>query len=260
MVKLTVSLAQVSALPGQIEANLEKTHRLVVEARRRGSDIIVFPELWLTSFQLKEAGRLATRPGEGLFARLAELAGENGLYLTGSLLLAEGGRYFNAAPLFAPSGECLGWYSKVHLFSLTGEERYLAGGEKFPLFETPWGKTALAICYDLRFPELFRRYALAGAQIIFLPAGWPPPRLAHWRTLLAARAIENQLFLAACNHVGHFRDWQFFGHSAICDPWGERVIEGGEVEALLTIQIDLAQVEEVRNYMKVFADRRPELY
>ncbi|MFB0545355.1 MAG: nitrilase-related carbon-nitrogen hydrolase, partial [Anaerolineae bacterium] len=111
-----------------------------------------------------------------------------------------------------------------------------------------------------RFPELFRKYALAGARIIFIPAGWPHPRLEHWRTLLRARAIENQMFVVACNHVGSCKDLQFFGHSAIYDPWGDLVVEAGELETLLTAQIDLALVEQVRERMKVFADRQPELY
>ncbi|MGQ9628025.1 MAG: carbon-nitrogen family hydrolase [Anaerolineae bacterium] len=258
--KLNISLAQMESIHGQPESNLEKTCRLAMEAGRRGSDIVIFPELWLTSFELKEAGRLAIRPGDGFFARLAKLSRENGLYITGSMLLSVEGRYFNSAPLFSPAGECLGWYSKVHLFSLARERDYLTSGQDFPLFDTPWGRSAIAICYDLRFPELFRKYALAGAKIVFLPAGWPHPRLEHWRTLLAARAIENQMFIAACNHVGSFRDMRFFGHSTICDPWGDRAVEAGETEALLTVQIDLSKVEEVRNYIKVFSDRRPELY
>ena len=89
----------------------------------------------------------------------------------------------------------------------------------------------MAICYDLRFPEIFRQYALAGARIIFLPLEWPRPRLAHWRTLLRAWAVENQLFVIACNRVGRTGNNDFFGHSAIIDPWGKTVVEGNEEQA-----------------------------
>lgn len=96
--------------------------------------------------------------------------------------------------------------------------------------------------------------------MVFLPSEWPHPRLAHWRTLLRARAIENQLFMIACNRTGKSKETVFFGHSCIIDPWGEAVIEGGESEMLLTASIDPAMVDEVRTRIPVFADRRPALY
>ena len=128
------------------------------------------------------------------------------------------------------------------------------------MHELPWGCAGLAICYDLRFPELFRRYALEGARLMILPAAWPHPRRMHWRTLLRSRAIENQCFVAACNRVGTADDVSFFGSSAVIDPWGETLIEGGETEALLTVRIDLDTVEATRAKIPIFADRRPELY
>jgi predicted amidohydrolase len=140
------------------------------------------------------------------------------------------------------------------------EEQYLAPGQAATLLDLPWGKTGLIICYDLRFPELIRHYALQGARLILIPAEWPHPRREHWRTLLRARAIENQCFVAACNRVGQSKGAAFFGASTVVDPWGEPLIEGGETEALLTVTIDLAQVDVVRQRIPVFADRRPELY
>jgi predicted amidohydrolase len=148
----------------------------------------------------------------------------------------------------------------MHLFRLMAEEKYLAPGEAATLADTPWGKIGMAICYDLRFPELFRRYALGGAQLILVPAEWPHPRRAHWQTLLRARAIENQCFVAACNRVGTTGNSTFFGASAVIDPWGETLIEGGEAEMILTVTIDLALVDSVRRRIPVFEDRRPELY
>ncbi len=134
-------------------------------------------------------------------------------------------------------------------------------GERATLAKLPWGTAGLAICYDLRFPELFRGYALAGARLILLPAEWPHPRLAHWRTLLRARAIENQYFVAACNRVGADPNGtRFFGHSTLIDPWGEAIAEAGEEPCLLTATLDLAQVEEIRRKIPVFEDRRTDLY
>jgi len=257
---VTISLAQIDVARGQPEENLEKARRWVAEARRRGSDIIIFPELWASGYDLPNADRYAAPLGEGIFAQVADLARQHGIYITGSLLEAREGRVYNTAPLFDPRGELVGCYSKAHLFRLMEEEKYLAPGGEAPVFELPWGPTALAICYDLRFPELFRRYALGGARLVLLCAAWPHPRLAHWRTLLRARAIENQYFVAACNRVGQDESGHFCGRSAVLDPWGEAVIEAGEQEVLLTVTIDLARVDAVRETIPVFKDRRPEVY
>ncbi len=258
--ELTISLAQMDVALGQPQVNLAKVQEWTAEAKRRGSDVVLFPELWSTGYDLENAGQYATSLDEGLFAQLAALARENAIYICGSLLSAQDGRYLNTAPLFSPAGERLGHYSKIHLFRPMEEDRYLVAGQDAPVFDLPWGKSAIAICYDLRFPELFRRYALAGARIVFLPAHWPYPRLDHWRTLLQARAIENQMFIAACNRVGESKGERFFGHSAIYDPWGRLVVEAGDSEALLTARLHMALVEEARQTIPVFADRRPELY
>ena len=254
--ELTISLAQMDVALGQPEANFARARELAAEAKRRGSDVLVLPELWATGYDLENAAQHASSTDEGLFARTADLAREQGLYIVGSLLEARGSRCYNTAHIFSPSGELVGLYRKIHLFAPMEEDRYLSAGDDAPLFDLPWGRSALAICYDLRFPELFRRYTLAGARIVFMPAEWPRPRLAHWRTLLAARAIENQVFVIACNRVGG----EFCGHSAIYDPWGEAVAEAGQAEILLTAGIDLDLVEEVRQRFPVLADRRPELY
>jgi predicted amidohydrolase len=140
------------------------------------------------------------------------------------------------------------------------EEKYLTPGEEPVIVDLPWGRSGLAICYDLRFPELMRGYALGGVRLILIPAEWPHPRRAHWRTLLRARAIENQCFVVACNRVGTTGSTTFFGSSAVIDPWGETLVEAGEVETLLTVTIDTDLVEAVRRKIPVFADRRPELY
>ena len=140
------------------------------------------------------------------------------------------------------------------------EHKYLSPGHHPTIVDTSWGKMGLAICYDLRFPELFRVYALAGAKIVFLPAEWPHPRLNHWQILLRARAIENQMYVVACNRVGTSKDTHFCGHSCIIDPWGEVVAEIGEDDGILTAEIGINKVDEVRSSIPIFADRRPEIY
>jgi len=263
--QLTISLAQMDCRLGDPETNFAHAAALIAEAARRGSNLVLLPELWSTAYALDAAPVLASplasnAQGDGWFGRVAALAAEHRLFVGGSLLEARGGRYYNCFALYAPDGALAGAYRKVHLFRLMDEEKYLAPGEEAVALDLPWGKTGLAICYDLRFPELFRRYALAGARLMLLPAEWPHPRRLHWQTLLRARAIENQCFVAACNRVGATGAAAFFGSSAVIDPWGETLVEAGETEALLTVSIDLALVETVRQRIPVFEDRRAGLY
>ena len=259
--QLTISLGQMNVELGNPAANWQTVQEMTIEAARRGSDLVVFPELWSTGYDLENAASYATTTDAGLFAQVAALAKTHQIAILGSCLSLLGeGQFGNTAVYFDKYGRSLGEYSKLHLFRLMQEEQFLTAGEKPTLVETEWGKAGLTICYDLRFPELFRQYALAGAQLVFVPAEWPHPRLAHWRTLLRARAIENQMFVVACNRVGRSKETDFFGHSCILDPWGEIVLELGEGEMLGTAVIDIAQVEQVRAKIPVFADRRPEIY
>ena len=137
------------------------------------------------------------------------------------------GRVFNTFALFDARGETRAVYRKVHLFQLMGEQRWLTPGDCVVVAGLDWGKAGLAICYDLRFPELFRRCALEGASLLLVPAAWPKARVAHWQTLLRARAIENQYFVAGCNCVGAAKRETFGGRSAVVDPGGALLVEGG---------------------------------
>jgi omega-amidase len=259
--KVSVSLGQFDVLRGQVEANLETVSGIVEKAARRCSQLVVFPELWSTGYDLQRSSHYATAVGEGDFARVAELAREHGIAIAGSQLSLIGdGGFGNTAVYFDHDGKNLGTYNKVHLFGPMQEIQYLTAGDSLTIVETGWGKAGLAICYDLRFPELFRAYALAGVQAIILVAEWPRPRLEHWRTLLRARAIENQMFIIACNRVGRTGKTEFFGHSCLIDPCGEIVLEAGEGAGLYTAEIDLDQVSEVRASMPVFTDRQPDVY
>ncbi|NUM45618.1 MAG: carbon-nitrogen family hydrolase [Anaerolineales bacterium] len=247
---------------GNPEANFEQAAYWTAEAAARGTDLILFPELWSTGYDLENWSQHATPLDAGLFPRVAALARKYNLAIGGSLLEKRHDRAYNTFVLYDRNGQLTGAYSKIHLFRLMDEHLWLAPGEaprivQFPDANIP---TGLGICYDLRFPELWRGYALGGVQIALLPAEWPAVRVYHWQTLLRARAIENQMFIAATNNVGNTKGTIFGGHSAVIDPWGETLIEGGEEETLLTVELDLAKVPEVRSRIPIFEDRRPELY
>ena len=259
--KLRISLAQMDIALGEPQRNLETLKMFIDAAVVAGSDVLVLPELWSTGYILEQAGMYASRTTEGIFAEVTQLAKKNRLHIVGSCLSLLGeNRYGNTISWATPDGTSLGSYSKMHLFRLMDEDKYLTAGDETAMIATPWGQAGLSICYDLRFPELYRQYALAGAQLIFVPAEWPHPRLNHWRTLIRARAIENQLFVIARNRVGQAGGVSFCGHSSIVDPWGDILVEGGEEEGLFTAEIETAAVAQIRAKIPVFADRRPELY
>jgi predicted amidohydrolase len=257
---LSISLAQINIALGDTRKNIKQAEEYIEEAARRGSHVIVFPELWSTGYALEQGKDLASPLNVGIFAQLATLATQNKISIVGSLLEKRGLEVANSATFFAPNGRLMGVYRKIHLFRLMEEDRYLQPGAAPLIMDLPWGRTGLAICYDLRFPELFRKYAVQGARMIILPAEWPLERIDHWRTLLQARAIENQCYIVATNSAGPTGNTTFGGHSMIVDPWGRIVVEVGEAQTLATAEIDLDYVDIVRNRIPVFEDRRPELY
>ena len=170
-----------------------------------------------------------------------------------------GEKVFNTVHLI-DNGRLAGVYRKLHLFSLLGEDKAFDGGDSWLLAETSIGTVGVMICYDLRFPELSRRLAVEGAQVVCVPAQWPKPRQEHWRTLLRARAIENQLFVVACNACGPIGKLDFFGMSMIIDPKGEVLAEGGEADCVITAPLDMQVMTDWRAQIPCFNDRRPELY
>jgi predicted amidohydrolase len=245
---------------GRPEANLARAREFTAQAHRAEADLLLLPELWLHGYDLERADEWATPLGEGGFAEMASTAREFGIHLVGSILERHADGISNTAVLYSPDGELLGSYRKIHLFRLMEEHRYLAPGEHATLCPTPWGPTGLGICYDLRFPELFRAMALVGAKLFVVPAQWPVKRLEAWLLLARARAAENELIVAACNRVGKNEDVTFPGRSIIVDPWGNTLVEGDDEERLLVAQVDLREIEKARRYLTVYEDRRPEAY
>ncbi len=260
MANLTISLAQMNIVLGEPKRNLAQVEKLTREAARRGSHVVVFPELWSTGYALDRASYFAQTLNTGIFSDLSTIATQNKISIVGSLMEKRGHAVANSASFFAPNGRMMGVYRKIHLFGLMEEDKYLQAGSSPLTMDLPWGKTGLAICYDLRFPELFRRYAVDGAEMIIVPAEWPLERIEHWRVLLQARAIENQCYIVACNASGETGDTVFGGNSMIVDPWGKIVVQGGEDQMLLTASIETDLVQRVRDHIPVIDDRRPETY
>lgn len=259
--ELTIALAQMTISLGRPEENGQAAQSLATKAVAQGADVLVLPELWATGYDLVHARQYSAPLGKGHFALMAELAEVHGLYVAGTALEDNpGGRPFNTAALYGPDGRCLGAYRKVHLWAPLGEVEHMTPGDALPVFELPWGTVAMAICYDLRFPELWRRLVDAGAQLILVPAEWPTLRVEHWRLLLRARAVENQLYVAGCNRAGVDADGEFGGRSAVVDPWARVLVEGSSGPGLFVTTIEMDAVARARRTFPFLADRRPEVY
>jgi predicted amidohydrolase len=257
---MTINAAaiQFNVRQGEVDANLAYIREALPRAAGKGSNLVVLPEMWSSGFAYKNLNELAIRT-RGIVDELLELSALHKLVIVGSMPEPNGDKVFNTIYV-VDNGSLAGIYRKVHLFSLLGEDRAFSGGDSWLLAETSIGKLGVIICYDLRFPELSRRLALEGAQVICVPAQWPKPRQEHWRTLLRARAIENQLFVVACNACGIIGKLDFFGMSMIIDPKGEVLAEAGEDEEVIMASLDMQAMRDWRAQIPCFNDRKPECY
>jgi predicted amidohydrolase len=260
MSTVEIALVQMEVVAGDLGRNISRAQEFISTIGKDGADLVIFPELWTSGYDLEHANELSAPINEGPFAQVQGWARDFSLTICGSMLEERDGKYYNTQTVYSPTGELLASYSKIHLFGLMNEPKFLSAGTNTSLVQLPYGLAGLSICYDLRFPELFRSYALQGVNLILLSAEWPRPRLEHWRTLVRARAIENQCFVVACNCVGSNGSNEFFGHSLVVDPWGEIMIEGGEQEEFISVQIDLDKVKEIRTRFPFFSDRREGIY
>ena len=257
---IPIALAQLDLKSADLEGNYLKVFDKVKEAAEMGAEIVLLPELWSSGFDLEQTQKYASPIGEGWFKKMGDLAVENHIAVGGSLIEDNKGHYFNTFVLYQNNGDLLGSYRKIHLFQMLQEDIHFEGGKNITVIDSSWGKIGLTICYDLRFPEIFRSCAVQGAELILLVAEWPRRRIEHWKVLLQARAIENQCYIAAVNKVGTSQGAILGGNSAIINPMGEFLVLGGEGEDLLLAEINLDEVSRIRNWMPVFEDRRPDIY
>lgn len=255
---INAATIQFNVKQGDVDANLAYVREALRRAAAQGANLAVLPEMWSSGFAYRNLNELALRTA-GIVDELLTLSRELKLVIVGSMPEPNGDKVFNTVHV-ADNGRLAGVYRKIHLFSLLGEDRAFSGGDSWLLADTSLGKVGVIICYDLRFPELSRRLAVEGAQVICVPAQWPKPRQEHWRTLLRARAIENQLFVVACNACGTIGKLDFFGMSMIVDPKGELLAEAGESGGEIIVPLDMQAMEEWRAQIPCFNDRRPESY
>lgn len=254
-------MLQMDVIAGNPIANFLHANSMIEKALVEKPDVIILPEMWNTSYALTKIRELADQKGVPNAKGMGELACRHGVnVVAGSIADFREEKVYNTSYIYDRKGKEVARYDKVHLFGLMSEKTYLTAGNARRSFYLDGVKCGVMICYDLRFPELSRALALDGVRVLFISAQWPHPRQHPWRILLQARAIENQLFIVAVNRVGQEGETSFFGHSMVVNPLGEIMLEGSAEEEILTADLDLAKIEEVRSYMTCFSERVPEVY
>ena len=259
---MRVTCIQMNMLSEEPGENFVKAEKLIREAAACKPDVIVLPETWNTGFFPKETlHSIADRDGAAVKRMIGSLAKEYGINIVaGSVANLKNGKIYNTAYVFDRTGRVIAEYDKTHLFTPMGEDKHFEKGDHLSPFELDGVKCGLIICYDIRFPELTRTYALEGLDVLFIPAQWPAVRIPHLTALSKARAIENQMFTVTCNSCGTAGKTVYGGHSTIFDPWGELKAEAGPEEETISAELDLSILKNIRETINVFRDRRPELY
>lgn len=219
---MKIALMQMNIIWEDKNKNMEKAEKLIKKAKGSECDVAVFPEMFSTGFSM-ESSRIAEKVQGQMLKKLCEMARENSITLIAGVAVSVGEEYENRGYVISPQGEIVDFYTKNYSFTYSGEDKKYRSGDKQIIFDLQGTPSSLFICYDLRFPELFRKVALK-ASLIFVIANWPDSRIDQWDALLKARAIENQCFIIAVNRIGSDGyGLNYNGHSAVYNPLGEEI-------------------------------------
>ena len=265
-VEFKIALAQIESKRCKKKDNLEKFEKLVSKAKSSGASLIVFPEMSLTGYLIRDKiFELAeTIPGEST-VRIEEIAKKTETYIIfGMPEVSDNSRatVYNSAVLIGPEG-IIGKYRKMHLptHSVFEEKRYFRAGYQLPVFKTEVGKIGLCICYDIFFPEVTRLLRLKGADLIVCISASPAVRKSYFEILTAARALENTSFLAYVNLVGVHDGLQFWGGSRLITPSGDIIAKGkDDIEELIISKVDFSEIKKSEIFIPTLKDIRPELF
>ncbi len=239
------------------QANFATVRQLLAGADApEAGGLIVLPEMFSTGFSvdIRAVAQDRSAPAESF---LAELAGQFGCYALGGVVNTDAdGRGLNEAVLVDPQGQAVMRYTKMHPFSYAGESQYFTPGDGPSMVELSDVRLSAFVCYDLRFPEVFRSVSLAGAEALVVIANWPADRAEHWRALLTARAIENQAWVIGVNRVGSDPNVQYAGGSIVVDPRGRAITSAGADEQVISAQLDVGDLRRYRREFPALADAR----
>ena len=261
ILQMDVKMAQNSV---DCEQNFIRACRLIDRALKHGADVAVLPEAFNTGFCVQNFKRLSDAGAARTKGFLSEISRKSGAVLIGGAINSRQDKIYNSAFIYQNGAEILR-YDKIHAFSLARENEIVSGGDKLGICEIKFQNCALkigiAICYDLRFCEIFRALALRGAQIVFVIAQFAQSRIEHFITLAKARAIENQIFICAVNGCGYTGQGESFGgNSMLIGPGGEIVARLGKKEAVKIARADLDEILKFRAKMDLLKDMKPKIY
>ena len=256
---MKIAAAQMDIAWHNRRANHAKIRHMAEAAKARGVDLVIFPEMCATGFSMDS--HVTAEPLDGPTPTLfRNLARDLHLAVVGGFALdTQGERPRNVSLSVDSQGRDLALYAKIHLIGLLNEDRYYNPGNHTVSFHVAGAEVSCLICYDLRFPEVFRSLAERCSMIVVI-ASWPSVRQSHWDILLPARAVENQIYVTGVNRVGQGGGHLFTGGSAIIDPAGRVLAHAGNRETLLIAEIDPQQVKEIRSAMPFLKDRRNALF
>jgi omega-amidase len=258
--KMKVVAVQTDIVWENKSANFDKVRSLLAAGMIEPGSLVILPETFATGFNMniQAVAETGDREAEKF---LAATARSLEVYLLGGLVtLAPDGKGRNEAVLLDPEGSQVVRYTKIHPFSYAGESEHFTGGEKIVTFS--WGGFCVApfICYDLRFPEIFRLAVRQGATMFIVIANWPKAREYHWRTLLAARAIENQAYAVGVNRCGKDPKVTYSGDTLIIDPRGQVIVDAGDKERIVQTELDLHCLLSYRRDFPALQDIHPEFF
>lgn len=248
------------------EKNFRRARELLTGARPARNSLVVLPEMFSSGFSMnvEDIAEGEGRPGERFLSRMAV---EFGVYATGGVVQREGdGLGSNQSVSFSPAGRCVARYTKVHPFLKSKEGKHFRPGAEPVIWDwlpdDPSGpvKVSPFVCYDLRFPEVFRAGVRRGAEVFTVIACWPEARREHWRALLRARAIENQAYVIGINRTGSDPFLNYSGWSCVFDYFGNPVAEAGEGEEIVRATIDIEALRKYRSDLPFLADARWDLF
>lgn len=266
---MKIALIQIGAKERK-EDSLELACKYIKKAAANGADIAMLPEMFNCPYQTANFPIYAEPEGGACWQRLSEAAKEQGVYLVGGTMPErdKAGHVYNTCYVFDREGRQIGKHRKMHLFDIAvkggqcfRESDTLTAGDRVSTFDTEFGRFGLEICYDIRFPELARLTAEAGAKIIFIPACFNMTTgPVHWELSFRARAVDNQVFTVGCSQARQEGGYVSYGHSLIVSPWGDVVAELDEKEGMLLQDIDLDLVEQIREQLPFISQRRTDIY
>lgn len=248
---MKIALLQYSPVWENKEKNKLKINLLIENLSQ--IDLLILPEMTLTGFTMQSTLFAEELNGE-TFNYYSSLAKEKNINIFGGLIENINNDFYNSLLHISSEGKLISVYRKIHPFSFSGEDKNYSAGEEKVITEINNIKFGLSICYDLRFPELYRYYGKERVDVIVDIANWPVTRIEHWRTLLKARAIENQCFVIGVNRTGTDPNLIYNGFSSIYDPMGNEIISVKDEEKIIISEIDFSLVEKTRTLLPFLND------